>query len=147
MLLQALNICISNACVYNVEIQDLTSLFTPFPSFLWEVKKDRKRTQITARSLLSNFCCVWFLQLFNLDAFWCWQYDLSVTIMESEEHQLQANITNEVAEKLLQLSPDQFYALDSDRQRRVYECTLGQQCLYSVVNFKGELLVSVINPI
>lgn len=67
--------------------------------------------------------------------------------MESEEHQLQANITNEVAEKLLQLSPDQFYALDSDRQRRVYECILGQQCLYSVVNFKGELLVSVINPI
>ena len=67
--------------------------------------------------------------------------------MQNEECQLQANITNEVAEKLLQLSAGQLQAMNRDQKRRVFECTLGQECLYGLSKFKGELLVSVVNQI
>ena len=67
--------------------------------------------------------------------------------MESEVCQLQANITNEVGEKLLQLPAGQLQEMDSDRKRRVFECMLGQECLYGLSNFKGELVVSVVSQI
>jgi hypothetical protein len=68
--------------------------------------------------------------------------------MESdEEHQLEANITNKVGEKLLQLSAGQLQALGGDGKRRVLECTLGQHCLYGLSNFNGKLLISVVNQI
>lgn len=87
------------------------------------------------------------LQLFSLDGFWCWQFNLCITIMDFEHHHVQANITNEVGEKLLQLPPNQLLALGSDGQRRVFECVLGQECLYGLSSFKGELLVSVVNQV
>jgi hypothetical protein len=67
--------------------------------------------------------------------------------MESDQQQLQVNISNEVGEKLLQLPAAQLQALGNDGQRRVFECTLGQECLYGLSNFKGELLVSTVNQI
>ena len=85
------------------------------------------------------------LKLFNLDGFWSWQYNLCITIMESDECQLQANITNEVGEKLFQLPASRLQAMDSDQKRRVFECMLGQDCLYGLANFKEELLVSVVS--
>ena len=87
------------------------------------------------------------LKLFNLDGFWSWQYNLCITIMESDECQLQANITNEVGEKILQLPAGQLQAMDSDRKCRVFECMLGQECLYGLSNFKGVLVVSAVSQI
>ena len=65
--------------------------------------------------------------------------------MESDQCQLVVNVTNEVSEKLLQLSASQLQTLGSDRQRRVFKCILGQECLCGLSNFKGEFLVSVVN--
>ncbi|XP_028402868.1 uncharacterized protein LOC114525665 [Dendronephthya gigantea] len=87
------------------------------------------------------------IQLFNLDGFWCWQYNLCITIMDFEHRQVQATITNDVGEKLLQLTPSQLLALGGDGQRRVFECTLGQECLYGFTSFKGKLLVSAVNHV
>ena len=67
--------------------------------------------------------------------------------MESEQQHVQANITNEVGERLLQLSAHQFQSLNRNKQRRVLECILGQACLFGLSNFRGELLVNVIYQI
>lgn len=82
--------------------------------------------------------------LFSLDKFWRCRYDLRITIMESDDKNIEVKITDDVAEKLLQLPARRFQELGQGSQRRIFECTLGQECYFGMSNLNGEFLVGVV---
>ena len=64
--------------------------------------------------------------------------------MESNDKRIEVKITNDVAEKLLQLPARHFQALGEVGQRRVLECTLGQECFFGMSKLNEEYLLGVV---
>lgn len=64
--------------------------------------------------------------------------------MESNEKRIEVKLTNDVAEKLLQLPARRFQALGEGGQRRVFECTLGQECYFGMSKLNDEYLLGVV---
>ena len=75
--------------------------------------------------------------------YWKWQYSLSLELHDSNSS-IEACLTDQAAEQLLQITSSQFAEHIKNAQEQVLESVLGQECLFGISSFGGRHQIDAI---
>lgn len=77
--------------------------------------------------------------------YWNWEYNLSLELHDSESS-IEACLTDQTAEQLLQMTASQFAEHVKSTQEQVLESALAQECLFGISSFRGGHQIDAICP-
>lgn len=77
--------------------------------------------------------------------YWKWEYNPSLELHDSESS-IEACLTDQTAEQLLQMTASQFAEHVKSTQEQVLESAYAQECLFGISSFKGGHQIDAICP-